>query len=61
MRGLAAEWEVGLWEGRAGPLQGGGGGFRRGQFRQGNISPPLKSPKPQASMCLAKCLSIFEK
>ena len=37
------------------------GQFRRGKFRQGKISPPLKSPKPQASMCLAKCLSIFEK
>ena len=36
-------------------LQGGG------EFRPGKISPPLKSPKPQASMCLAKCLSIFEK
>ena len=47
------------------PYRGGGnfarGQFRRGKFRQGKISPPLKSPKPQASMCLAKCLSIFEK
>ena len=50
----------------------GGGGFRPGtispgdnfagdNFARGKFSPPLKSPKPQASMCLAKCLSIFEK
>ena len=38
-----------------------GGDFRPGTVSQGIISPPLKSPKPQASMCLTKCLSIFEK
>ena len=51
-----------LWlQGRGGRGVQGGRKFRPGTISQGIISPPLKSPKPQASMCLAKCLSIFEK
>ena len=38
---------------------GGGGDFTR-DFA-GILLPPLKSTKLQASMCLTKCLSIFDK